>query len=92
MKRHHLGAARSPVRAFIDQQGTRMAWEKDRARTSDSDSRKSKRAPGAAAMPKPEQRHQLPLPHEMRERQPFGSRTLVAPWPRRRELQGDAGR
>jgi hypothetical protein len=54
---------------------------------------KQKRVPGAAALLKAEQRHRLPLPREMRERQPFvidvATHTLCAPWPRNRMLPGD---
>jgi hypothetical protein len=54
---------------------------------------RQRREPGAAALVKPEQRHQAQLPREMRERQPFlldvAGRVMAAPWPKGRELPGD---
>jgi hypothetical protein len=75
-----------------------MAWTKGVARGSGAGSRKSKRAPGSMQMLKlkAEARHLLPLPRERHATLPFvadvATRTLCAPWPRGRELPGDAER
>jgi hypothetical protein len=86
----------SAARRIKDCEESEMAWLKGKARSSGAGHRKSKRLPGSTARIAPEQRHRLSLPHEMHERRPFladiAGRTLVAPWPRGRELPGDAER
>jgi hypothetical protein len=50
----------------------------------------------AAVVAEPRDRHKLPMPFEMRERQPFlvdaYAGHIIAPWPRRRPAPGDEWR